>query len=99
MIGLFLLYFVICYLILFLLHLLVFAVVGYTMHMDRLPADIHTFYRWYGFETLLLFMGSLRIRVHLHGMERMPEKGVPFLLVSNHRSIFDPLVGLTSFKP
>jgi 1-acyl-sn-glycerol-3-phosphate acyltransferase len=95
--GFFLLYFVILYLLLFLLHLFVFAIGGFTINTERLPKNIHTFYRWYGFQSVGLFMKSLHIRVHLHGMERMPEKGVPFLLVSNHRSIFDPLVGLLSF--
>ena len=96
--GLFLLFFVVCYLLCFLFHLLVFAIGGYTIHEDRLPKTIHTFYRWYGFETLIVFMKSLGIRIHIHGMERMPERGTPFLMVGNHRSVFDPMVALAYFS-
>ncbi|MBQ9870569.1 MAG: 1-acyl-sn-glycerol-3-phosphate acyltransferase [Eubacterium sp.] len=96
--GLFLLYFILLYLLFFLLHLLVFAIGGYTINVNNLPKDIHTFYRWYGFETLVLFMKSLHIRIHVHGMEYLP-KDAPFLLVANHRSIFDPMIGLVYLKP
>ena len=96
--GLFLLFVCLLYLLFFLLHILVFAIVGATIRRDHLPEDIHTFYRWYGFESSLLFMKSLHIHIHMHGMERMPEKGTPFLMVSNHRSIFDPVVQLIYFK-
>jgi 1-acyl-sn-glycerol-3-phosphate acyltransferase len=91
---LFILYFIGIYILCFLFHLLVFAIGGYTIHVDRLPKTIHTFYRWYGFETLKVFMKSLHIRIHIHGLENMPEKGTPFLLVGNHRSIFDPMIGM-----
>ncbi len=98
MAGLFLLYSLGIFLLCFLLHLLVFAIMGYTIRPEKLPKDIHTIYRWYGFETLWLFMRTLRVRIHMHGMEKMPV-GEPYLMVSNHRSIFDPLVGLVKFKP
>ena len=98
-IGLFLLFFVILYLLCFLLHLLVFAIGGFTINTEKLPKDIHTFYRWYGFESLIVFWKSLRISIHIHGMEKMPEKGTPFFLVGNHRSIIDPMIGLVYFKP
>ncbi len=93
----YLLYFIGLYLLCVIFHLLVFAIMGYTIRVDNLPKSIHTIYRWYGFESLRLFMGTLHIRIHMHGMEKMPV-GQPFLLVSNHRSIFDPLVGLIKFE-
>ena len=96
-IGQFVLFFILFYLLFFLLHLLVFAVGGYTINTERLPEDIHTWYRWYGFESLLLLIKTLRIRVHLHDTERMPV-GEPYLLVGNHRSVFDPMVGLAYYK-
>ena len=91
---LYLLFFVILYVLCFLLHVLVFAIGGYTINVDNLPKTIHTFYRWYGFETLKVFMKTLHMRIHIHGMENLPEKGTPFLLVGNHRSIFDPMIGM-----
>jgi len=96
-IGLFVLYFLMFYLLCFLLHVFVFAIGGYTIDVNNLPKTIHTWYRWYGFETLLVFMKSLHIRIHFHGMEMMPE-GEPYLLVGNHRSIFDPMIGLAYLK-
>ena len=95
---LFLLFAVGLFLICFLLHVLVFAIVSRTIKMDDLPKDIHTFYRWYGFQTLELLMKSLHIRIRFHGMEKMPEKGTPFLMVGNHRSVFDPMIGLVYFQ-
>ena len=96
-IGLFLLFAVFIYLCLFVIHVLVFAVVSFFIRMDDLPKTIHTFYRFMGFGTVRMFMMTLHIRVHLHGLEKMPVKE-PFLMVSNHRSIFDPLVGLIWLK-
>ena len=98
-VGLFVLYFVLLYLLLFLLHILVFGIAGMTIPKGEPPKDIHNFYRWYGFASSLLFMKTLHIHVHMHGLERMPEKGTPFLMVSNHRSIFDPVVQLIYFEP
>ena len=95
--GLFLLYALLIYLALFVLQVLVFVVVSLTINVNNLPKSIHGFYRFMGFETTLMFMKTLHIRVHLHGLEHMPESE-PYLLVSNHRSIFDPLVGLIYLK-
>lgn len=96
-IGLYILFFLGCYVLCFLLHLLVFAIGGYTINVNKLPKDIHTWYRWYGFETLKVFMKTLHVRIHFHGLEMLPEKE-PFLLVGNHRSIIDPMIGLAYFK-
>ena len=96
-VGFFLLYFLLIYLAFFVTHVLVFAAVSLTIDRENLPKDIHGFYRFMGFETVLMFMKTIHIHVHLHGLEKMPEKE-PYLLVSNHRSIFDPLVGLIYLK-
>ena len=95
--GLFLLYTVLLFLAFFVLQVFAFALFSLTINVNRLPASIHNPYRWMGFETVRLFMQILHIRIHLHGLEKLPDSE-PYLLVSNHRSIFDPLVGLIWLK-
>ena len=95
--GLFLLYTVLLFLAFFVLQVIAFALFSLTINVNRLPASIHNPYRWMGFETVRLFMQILHIRIHLHGLEKLPDSE-PYLLVSNHRSIFDPLVGLIWLK-
>ena len=95
--GLFLLYTLLLFLAFFVLQVIAFAIVSLTFKADRPPATIHNFYRWMGFETTRLFTQILHIRVHIHGRERMPVDE-PYLMVCNHRSIFDPIVGLIWLK-
>ncbi len=56
----------------------------------RLYTDIHPYYRWLK-NTMNRFIIVLgRVHVHTEGLELLPT-GTRFLLVSNHRSKFDPL--------
>ena len=84
------------YIALFALHVAVFALVGTTINEKKLPKTIHTFYRWFGLLTLKVFVDTFRFRIRISGKEKLPEDN--FLMVSNHRSIFDPLIGITRFK-
>jgi 1-acyl-sn-glycerol-3-phosphate acyltransferase len=56
----------------------------------------HPFVRFLIAETLRLVCQLGRVKITVEGLEKMP-KG-RFLLVSNHRSMFDPLVSLVAFK-
>jgi 1-acyl-sn-glycerol-3-phosphate acyltransferase len=47
-------------------------------------------------ETVRLVCQLGRVKIKVEGLEKMPESR--FLLVSNHRSMFDPLVSLVAFK-
>ncbi len=46
--------------------------------------------------TLDWLLHLLRIRTEVHGLEKLPKE--PFVLVSNHRSNFDPIVTITALK-
>ena len=84
------------YIALFALHVAIFALVGATINEKKLPKSIHTFYRWFGLLTLKVFVDSFRFRIKISGKEKLPEEN--FLIVSNHRSMFDPLIGITRLK-
>ncbi|SEF75841.1 1-acyl-sn-glycerol-3-phosphate acyltransferase [Eubacterium ruminantium] len=84
------------YIALFALHVAVFVLVGATINEKKLPKSIHTFYRWFGLLTLKVFVDSFRFKIRINGQEKLPEEN--FLLVCNHKSIFDPLIGITRFK-
>ena len=84
------------YISLFLVQLLIFVIIGSTINVNKLPKTIDTIYRRYGLATLKVFVDSFRIKVDSTGLEKLPNE--PFLLVSNHRSFFDPLVGIELFK-
>ena len=56
----------------------------------------HPFARFLIAETLRLVCQLARAKITVEGLEKMPEGR--FLLVSNHRSMFDPLVALVAFK-
>ena len=50
----------------------------------------HRFSRWICMSVAQWLSGYAGVRVHLIGLEKLPEG--PFLFVSNHRSMFDPLI-------
>ena len=84
------------YISLFLVQLLIFVIIGSTINVNKLPKTIDTIYRRYGLATLKVFVDSFRIKVDSSGLDKIPDE--PFLLVSNHKSFFDPLVGIELFK-
>lgn len=86
----------VCYTLLFTLHILIFALIGFTIHTDKLPENIHNIYRKIGFDTLKVFLDTLQVHVHAGGMERVPDG--KFLLVCNHLTAFDPMIELLLFK-
>lgn len=56
----------------------------------------HPFVRFLIAETLRLVCQLGRVKITVEGLEKIPAGR--FLLVSNHRSMFDPLVSLVAFK-
>ncbi len=54
------------------------------------------FVRFLMAETVRLVCQLARVKIVTEGLEKMPEGR--FLLISNHRSMFDPLVSLVAFK-
>ena len=86
----------ICYCLLFLIQLSIFILIALTIRKDYQPKSIDTFYRKFGMATLKVFVDSFRIKPHATGLEKLPDE--PFLIVSNHSCIFDPLVGIELYK-
>ncbi len=55
----------------------------------------HPVARWFLVETLRAVCTAARVTVRVEGAEKLPDQ--PFLLVSNHRSLFDPIVAVAAF--
>ena len=53
--------------------------------------------RWVTLNSIDVFLRLLRVKVHVTGMEMMPENE-RFLLVCNHKTFFDPIIGLRVYK-
>lgn len=84
------------YLILFALHVIIFAIIGLAIDKDNLKKMPNKFFKKVGFDTLKVFLDTMRIRVHVEGIENIPDER--FLIVSNHLSCFDPMIYLILFK-
>lgn len=52
--------------------------------------------RWITIQSADIVLKLCRVKVHVTGMEKLPEN-TRFLAVANHRSIFDPIIGLSVF--
>ena len=87
---------VIGYCLLFAVQLAIFILIALTIKEEYQPKTIDTFYRKFGMATLKVFVDSFRIVPHATGLEKLPDE--PFLIVSNHSCIFDPLVGIELYK-
>ncbi|MBO5735987.1 MAG: 1-acyl-sn-glycerol-3-phosphate acyltransferase [Clostridia bacterium] len=81
------------WLFLYILGLFIFSLF---VDMEKPRTEDHPFVRFLIAETLRLVCQLGRVKIVTEGMEKMPEGR--FLLVSNHRSMFDPLVSLVAFK-
>ncbi len=81
------------WLFLYILGLFIFSLF---VDMEKPRTKDHPFMRFLIAETLRLVCQLGRVKIKVDGLEKMPEER--FLLVSNHRSMFDPLVSLVAFK-
>jgi len=79
-----------------LLYLLVFLIISRVIDQKKPVEKQSRAFRWVMEETLSLVMTFCRVRIHTEGFELIPDRR--FLLVSNHRSCFDPMVCLTAFR-
>lgn len=77
--------------------LLLVALLSVFIRIDR-PADRKTrFYRWLVNNIIDLGAFMLRVRLHVNGIEKVPTDS-RFLLVCNHRSIFDPPLTMVALR-
>lgn len=79
------------------LHLLVCIVTSIFLSREKPMEKQNRFCRLLTDNTCKLFLDLGRARVHTTGAEKLPE-GQRFLLVCNHRSMFDPMVCITELR-
>ena len=77
--------------------LLIMAVSTLFVDPNRLYSKINSYYRFLADGTDLIFMIYSRIRIRLSGQEKLPRDG-KYLLVSNHRSGYDPLCTMHALR-
>lgn len=82
------------------IHLVFFILVSFTIDDSKPPKKITGIYRQVGFDTVKVFLDTMKVRVHSKNLdfvaENVPDK--KFMLVSNHLSMYDPLVYLLLYK-
>ncbi len=87
--------FFVAYLVgLVLLHAIVLGLAGLFINGEK---EFSTFVQTFLVVTLKLATEVLGIRIRTEGFEKLPEHN-KFLLVSNHRSFLDPIIGIICFK-
>ncbi len=79
-----------------LLHLAVFCVYSFTTD-KKYAENIHNSYRRLMLSSIKLFLKSAKVNVHTQGLELVPDDG-KYLLVSNHLSVFDPVIAITALE-
>lgn len=77
-----------------LLHLGAFCLFSFTTD-KKYTSNIHNAYRSFMISSIRLFLKVAKINVHVEGKELVPDDG-RFLLVSNHLSVFDPMISMTA---
>lgn len=79
-----------------LLHLAAFCVYSFTTD-KKYVKNIHNSYRSFMLSSIKLFLKSAKVNVHTQGLELVPDDG-KYLLVSNHLSVFDPMIAITALE-
>ena len=76
-----------------LLHFIAFVLFSLTADKEKEIKTINNFHRNFMVASLKLFFNLARVKVHIEGMEKIPDDG-KFLFLSNHISIYDPIVSI-----
>ncbi len=79
-------------LLLLLCYILFLLVCSLLVSPKKEYAQHSSFYRWLLNSSTAAALKLLRIRVHIHGIEKIPDDTKKLLFVGNHRSNFDPIV-------
>lgn len=85
-----------CAFALFFLYILGLFLFSLCIDKEKPGTKDHPFVRFLIAETVRMVCQIGRVKIRFEGKEKMPEGR--FLLVSNHRSMFDPLISLVAMK-
>ncbi len=80
-----------------LVHVIVVAFVSLFADKNKRWVRLDNIYRKLTLETIDLYLHIMRSKIHINGEEKLPEDK-RFFFVGNHRSIFDPMIAMLSFK-
>lgn len=73
------------------LHVLFVIISSFFINPEKLP-EKNGFHRFVTLATIDLMLTGMRIHVTVNGREKLPQK--PFVYVSNHLSVFDPMIAM-----
>ena len=73
------------------IHMLVLLIGSLFINPEKLPEN-NGFHRFMTLATIDVMLTGMRIRVKVNGTEKLPDK--PFVYVSNHLSVFDPMIAM-----
>lgn len=74
-----------------LLHILVLLIGSFFINPEKLP-EKNGFHRFMTLATIDIMLTAMRIRVTVNGREKLPDR--PFVYISNHLSVFDPMIAM-----
>lgn len=77
------------------LHVLVLLIGSLFIDPERLP-EKNGFHRFMTLATIDVMLTGMRIHVTVNGKEKLPDK--PFVYVSNHLSVFDPMIAMMHLR-
>lgn len=73
------------------IHVLALLIGSLFINPEKLPEN-NGFHRFMTYATIDVMLTGMRIHVKVNGTEKLPDK--PFVYVSNHLSIFDPMIAM-----
>ncbi|MBQ8903900.1 MAG: 1-acyl-sn-glycerol-3-phosphate acyltransferase [Oscillospiraceae bacterium] len=73
------------------LHILVLLIGSFFINPEKLP-EKNAFHRFMTLATIDVMLTGMRIHVKVNGAEKLPDR--PFVYVSNHLSVFDPMIAM-----
>lgn len=79
-----------------LLHIIIMVVVSLCIDKNKKTDNLNNGIRRFAIITLDLFLHIIGARVHVSGVEKLPEE--PFMMVCNHRSMFDAVASVVVFR-
>ncbi len=78
------------------LHVAVLFVVSRFIREDSLPEKINPFHRYLTLSTISLILSGMRVKVTVSGKDLLPK--TPFLFISNHFSVYDPMIAMLHLR-